>query len=332
MGLHGQTLHDTGFTMVTDRQLERSKAIQKRTGSTFHFATRLLPRRIRYPTYVLYAFFRKADEVVDGATDRPPAKQRERLERLREQALGREDADGPVLVAFQEVREERAIPAEEVEQFVDAMATDVEKRRYESYDELASYVRGSAAAVGVMMQSIMDVEKPDLARPHAVALGEAFQLTNFLRDVREDVRDLDRIYLPATTLDRHGVTEAEIRRCEPTDGFRAAMADELRRAEGKYREGVAGIEYLPDDCRFAILYAAVLYADHHRLIRARDYDVFTSPPSVGAARAAWLWAKTRWHWRRSRDPVTVFRAVSAVPYGEWTRTSPDLHGGVSRGD
>ncbi|PSQ50576.1 geranylgeranyl-diphosphate geranylgeranyltransferase [Halobacteriales archaeon SW_6_65_15] len=318
--------------MVTDRQLRRSKTIQQRTGRTFHFATRLLPRRVRHPTYVLYAFFRVADEVVDGATDRPPAEQRERLEALRAQALGREETDDPVLAAFQEVREERDIPAAEVERFVDAMLADVEKSRYDTYEELAAYMRGSAAAVGVMMQSVMGVENPDAARPHAVALGEAFQLTNFLRDVREDVEGHDRIYLPGTTRDRYGVTEAEIRRCDPTDGFRAAMAHELRRAERKYREGVAGIRYLPADCQFAVLYAAVLYAEHHRLIRARDYDVLTSPPEVGALRAAWLWAKTRWHWRRSRDPVTVFRAVSAVPYGDRARAEPDYAGGTPQMD
>ncbi|WP_137283309.1 phytoene/squalene synthase family protein [Halorussus salinisoli] len=318
--------------MVTDRQLQRSKTIQQRTGRTFHFATRLLPRRIRHPTYVLYAFFRVADEVVDGETDLPPEEQRERLEQLRAEALGREETDDEILAAFREVSEERGIPDEEIEIFIDAMLSDVEKSRWESYDELADYMRGSAAAVGVMMQSVMGVEDPERAKPHAVALGEAFQLTNFLRDVREDIVDHDRIYLPGDTRDRHGVTEADVRRCNPTDGFRAAMADELRRAERKYREGVAGIEYLPDDCQFAVLYAAVLYAEHHRLIRALDYDVFSSPPEVGPVRAAWLWAKSRWHWQKSRDPVTVFRAVSAIPDEEGVYSSPYHAEGTPQAD
>ncbi|WP_435179579.1 phytoene/squalene synthase family protein [Halorussus sp. AFM4] len=318
--------------MVTDRQLRRSKAIQRRTGRTFHVATRLLPRRVRHPTYVLYAFFRVADEVVDDPGEASPAEQRRRLERLRDEALGRRETDDDVLAAFSEVREEYGIPDEEVETFLDAMLTDVEKRRWESYDELAAYMRGSAAAVGVMMQHVMGVADPDRARPHAVALGEAFQLTNFLRDVREDVEERDRIYLPGDTRERHGVTAADVRRCEPTEGFRAAMAAELSRAERRYREGVAGIEHLPADCRFAVLYAAVLYAEHHRLIRARDYDVLSSPPEVGPVRAAWLWARTRWHWRRSRDPVTVFRAVSAVPDDEGVRARPDRPEGASQAD
>ncbi|USZ68608.1 phytoene/squalene synthase family protein [Halorussus salilacus] len=314
--------------MVTDRQLRRSKAIQQQTGRTFHFATRLLPERVRHSTYVLYAFFRVADEVVDGADDLPPEDQRERLERLRAEALGHSETDDPILAAFDEMRESHAIPPDEIETFLDAMATDIDKSRYDSYDELESYVRGSAAAVGVMMQAVMGVEDPDRARPHAVALGEAFQLTNFLRDVREDIRDHDRIYLPGTTRERHGVTEAEIRRCEPTEGFRAAMAEELRRAERKYREGVAGIQYLPEDCQFAVLYAAVLYAEYHRLIRARDYDVLTSPPELSAVRSGWLWVRTRWHWQWSNDPETVFREVSAVPEGDEPPESAEIPGGT----
>jgi phytoene synthase len=89
---------------------------------------------------------------------------------------------------------------------------------------------------------------------------------------------------------------------------------------------------LPEDCQFAVLYAAVLYAEHHRLIRALDYDVFSSEPEVGAFRAAWLWAKTRWYWQKSRDPVTVFRAVSAVPEAEGVRTSSDHREGTPQAD
>ena len=312
--------------MVTDRQLRRSKTIQQRTGRTFHFATRLLPRRVRRPTYVLYAFFRVADEVVDGATDLDATGQRERLERLRAEALGEVETNDDVLAAFQEVRNRYDVPAEEIAQFVDAMLADVEKDRYDTYEELEAYMRGSAAAVGVMMQSIMDVDRPEKATPHAVALGEAFQLTNFLRDVREDVREHDRIYLPETTRVRHGVTEAEIAACEPTDGFRAAVAEELRRADDLYREGVAGIQYLPEDCQLAVLYAAVLYAEYHRLIRRRDYDTLSATPQLGAPRAAWLYAKTRWHWQWSEDLVSVFEKVSAVPERERDRLERDHPG------
>ncbi|WP_299263586.1 phytoene/squalene synthase family protein [Halorientalis sp.] len=307
--------------MVTNDSLEESRQIHRQTGKTFYYATRLLPERIRHKTYVLYAFFRIADEVVDDEdNDLTPAEQRERLERFREAALGRRETDDPVLQAFDEVRRESAITEGDVELFVDAMATDIEKNRYETYDELEAYMRGSASAVGYMMTGIMNVDDPDVARPHARALGEAFQLSNFLRDVREDIVDRDRIYLPRETLKQYGVSEADIEDLELSDGFRSAMIHEMARAEKLYREGVAGIKYLPDDCQFAVLLAAVLYADHHRLIRKRDYDVLSETPSLATTRKLWLIAKTRWHWHWNKDPEAVFERVSTI--GEAPTPSP----------
>jgi len=299
--------------MVTNDSLAESKAIHKRTGKTFYYATKLLPERVRHKTYVLYAFFRIADEVVDDEdNDLTPEEQREELVRIRDAALGRRETDDPVLEAFNEVHQEWSIAEADVELFVDAMLTDIEKSRYETYDELESYMRGSASAVGYMMTAIMDPDDEEVARPHAAALGEAFQLTNFLRDVREDIVERDRIYLPRATLDEYGVTEAQIERLEMDDGFRQAMQYEMHRAEKLYREGVAGIKYLPEDCQFAVLLAAILYADHHRLIRQRDYDVLSETPGLSTSRKVWLVAKTRWHWMWNKDPEAVFERVSTI--------------------
>jgi phytoene synthase len=308
--------------MVDRSQLEQSKAIHKRTGTTFYFATRLLPERVRRATYVLYAFFRVADEVVDGDVGLSPEQQRERLEEIREQALGRGDGDDPVLSAFAEFREEAGIDSEEVEVFIDAMLTDIRKERYETYDELEAYMRGSAAAVGEMMTAVMDPEEYDQARPPARALGEAFQLTNFLRDVGEDIEDRGRIYLPLSSMAEHGVTEEQIQHREVDEEFRSLMEAELRRAEGLYRKGVAGIKFLPSDCQFAVLLAAVLYADHHRLIRERNYDVLTETPQLSTLRKSYLVVKTRAYWLFNKDPEAVFAKVSAVPAATDRRREP----------
>jgi len=301
---------------VNDPQLERGKAIHRETGQTFYYATRLLPERIREQTYVLYGFFRIADEVVDDGADRPASRQRERLEEIRAAALGEGTIDEPVVEAFDSVREEAGIADEEVEQFVDAMVMDIDTDRYESYEDLERYMRGSAAAVGNMMTAVMDVERPQRARPHAMALGEAFQLTNFIRDVREDIRELDRVYLPLETLDQYGVTVDQIEREQCTPEFRRAVQSELRRAESCYREGVKGIKHLPEDCQFAVLLAAVLYAEHHKLIRKQDFDVLSARPELTRARKLFVVARTWWNWRRYEDPVTVFRRVSAIPADE----------------
>ena len=306
---------------MQQEHIDAGKEIQKQTGKTFYLATRFLPKRVRHATHVLYGFFRIADEVVDDAADAPPATQRAELESLRAQALGEVDPDEPVLEAFQELRDRYEIDDSEVEEFIDAMATDITTSRYETYADLESYMRGSAAAVGVMMTAIMEPEMEETALPHAIKLGEAFQLTNFLRDVREDIVDRDRIYLPQETLRSHGVSNDQIERLEYSESFAAAMAEELKRAETLYREGVAGIRYLPEDCQLPVLLAAVLYAEHHAVIRANEYDVLSSEPSLSTTRKLWCLAKTRWHWHWNRDPEAVFQRVSAVPTLE-----PDTHG------
>jgi phytoene synthase len=296
--------------------IQASKSIQQRTGRTFHLATRLLPERIRHPTYVMYAFFRVADEVVDQPDGPPPNVQHERLEEFREMALGNrepEDSDeGAVLAAFQQLSEDNDVPDEEINVFIDAMEMDIAQARYETFEDLREYMRGSAVAVGNMMTMVMDPPEKEAALPHAQALAEAFQLTNFLRDVREDIHDYGRVYLPQETLDRHGVTEEQLADAEVDDGFRAVMQTELARTEELYREGVAGIRYLPDDCQFGVLLSAVLYAEHHRLIRDRGYDVLSETPELTRRRRLWLLARTWWHWRRNGDPEATFYSVSAV--------------------
>lgn len=296
--------------MVTDEKIARSKYIQQRTGKTFHVATRLLPGRVRDATYVLYAFFRMADEVVDDAGDASAAQQRSELERIRRVAMQEERTDDPVLSAFAELRDRYDISDSDVNDFVDAMVTDIETYRYPNYQALESYMDGSAAAVGRMMTVVMDPDDPATALPHATALGEAYQLTNFLRDVREDVIERDRIYLPQTTLSEHGVTDEQIEAFRMDERFQGVMRAELRRAESLYEEGVAGIKYLPPDCQFGVLLASVLYADHHRLIRELDYDVLSKTPQLSFRRKLSLVAQTRWKWALNKNPEVVFRDVT----------------------
>jgi phytoene synthase len=301
---------------VDDQSLARSRSIHRRTGPTFYLATRLLPERVREPTYALYGFFRIADEVVDGGGPAAPAAQRGTLDRLRAAALGETPAEDPAVGAFAEVRATHDIPAADVDRFVDAMQTDVDTERYETYADLESYMAGSAAAVGHMMTALMAPTSPERARPHAASLGEAFQLTNFVRDVAEDYHDLGRVYLPQETLRRYGVDEVALGEPTASEGVRNVVKHELRRAESLYRHGVAGIQHLPRDCQLPVLLASVLYAEHHRYVRSQDFDVLTSEPALTRRRKLWVLARTLYAWRRNPDPVAAFERVSAVPTGE----------------
>ena len=310
--------------MPESDQIDTSKQIHKRTGRTFYVATKLLPERVRTATYVLYAFFRVADEVVDRTDDPDPEAQRRRLESMRAAALGEsaETDDLPederaVLDAFRSLADEKGISDREVDVFVDAMIQDIETTRYEAFEDLAEYMRGSSVAVANMMMAAMEMSDVDReeAQSHAAALAEAFQLTNFLRDVREDIHDYGRVYIPRETLERYGVSETDLAEANVTDGFVSAMRRELQRTERLYREGVAGIRMLPEDCQFGVLLAAVFYAEHHRLIRARDYDVLSETPELGRLRRGYLLVRTWIHWRRHRDPEATFYAVSAISRG-----------------
>ena len=298
--------------MPTRSQLRESKRIHRSTGRTFYVATRLFPRRIREATYVLYAFFRVADDVVDTTEAVEPAAQRERLEEIRDAVLGRVATDEPVLLATRDLLEEYEIPDDEVETFVDAMIADVDHEPYETRADLGEYMRGSAVAVANMMLAVMEPADLERARPHARALAEAFQLTNFLRDVREDIRDYDRVYLPGETRRAFEVTIDQLRNGEADDGFRRAMQVELARTEDRYRNGVAGIRHLPADMQFPVLVAAVLYADYHRQIVAQDYDVLAERPSLSTWRKLSLVARTRLYWALSGDPVAVFERVAEI--------------------
>lgn len=142
--------------MPNKSQLKRSKEIQRTTGRTFYFATLLLLKHIRHATYVLYAFFRIADDVVDDPDPPAPAVQREDLERIRHEALGNTKPTDPVLEAFQTIRHQYDIPDSEIEEFIAAMEQDVTANGFATHDDLDGYLRGSSVAVAYMMLAVMN--------------------------------------------------------------------------------------------------------------------------------------------------------------------------------
>jgi phytoene synthase len=137
-------------------------------------------------------------------------------------------------------------------------------------------------------------------------------LTNFLRDVREDIREYGRVYLPGETREAFDVTLDQLEAGDADAGFRRAMQVELARTEERYRTGVTGIRHLPEDTQFAVLVSAVLYADYHRAIVAQDYDVLAERPSLSPWRKLSLLARTRFYWALSGDPVAVFDRVATI--------------------
>ncbi|MEU4600023.1 phytoene/squalene synthase family protein [Nocardia sp. NPDC023988] len=200
--------------------------------------------------------------------------------------------------------------------FLDAMRMDVpgttvHRRRYASMAELGEYMRGSAAAIGLQLLPVLGTVVPVAeAEPAAAALGEAFQVTNFLRDVAEDL-DRDRIYLPADELAAFGVDETRLRACrtagrtdQPT---RRALAHLIAVNRDIYRRAVPGIDLLAPRVRPAIRTAAILYAEILDQIEAADFQVFATRATVPSRRRIMVAAKGFTTTRR--HSVAAFRST-----------------------
>jgi phytoene synthase len=256
-----------------------------RYGTTYYWGAAILPRSQRRHVHAVYALCRLADDIVDESDLGPDDTARE-LARFRQRFLTAmsTESDDPVLAAVADTVHSRGIDLECFERFFAAMAMDLTRSRYQTWSELCDYMEGSAAVIGEMMLPILQPLSAE-AREPARALGLAFQLTNFLRDVGEDL-DRGRIYLPQQDLQRFG---ADPRLRTVTPSWRELMAFEIARNRALYDEAAAGIPMLPRASARCVGTAKVLYSAILDRIEAADYDVFARrvvvPTSVKALTA-----------------------------------------------
>jgi Squalene/phytoene synthase len=186
---------------------ERCRQLHARHGRTYYLATLLLPRWKRRHVHALYGFARYAVEIVDdqaSTLDRPG--QAAALQALRDRffaGLRGAPCQDPVLPAVLHTARAFDLDPADFERFLDSMAMNLHTTSYPTYQELCGYMEGSAAAIGTMMAPILESSDPPAARTHARQLGLAFQLTNFIRDVAEDL-ERGRVYLPTEDLERFG--------------------------------------------------------------------------------------------------------------------------------
>jgi phytoene synthase len=245
--------------------------VTKSHSRTFMMASSLLPRAKRRSARALYAFCRVCDNLVDAPQDEGDP--REMLERWRCQVLHVESAgDDPVAVAWADTRIRYQIPWRYAEQLIAGVAQDLDKTRYETFDELAEYCYGVASTVGLMAMHIIGFHDSRTI-PYAVKLGVALQLTNVLRDVGEDWRN-GRLYLPQEELAAFGLGEQDVEAAVVDDRWRDLMRFQLARTRQLYEEALPGVALLDSDGRFAITAAAQLYRLILDDIEANDYDVF----------------------------------------------------------
>ncbi|MER6214419.1 phytoene/squalene synthase family protein [Streptomyces sp. NPDC001674] len=303
---------------ITDPSLRTAytagRRLNARHGRTYFLATRLLPVERRAAVHALYGFARYADDIVDDlGTTASTAERRAALDALEQQwlrAVRGEETGVPVVRAAADTRARYGIDPRHFTDFLASMRSDLSVGEYPTYDALRAYMHGSAAVIGLQMTPVLGTVGPRAeAEPYAAALGVAFQLTNFLRDVGEDL-DRGRVYLPLDLLAAHGVDRGLLgwsrrtgRRDERiTSALRAAAA--LTREV--YRTAEPGIARLDPRSAPCVRTAFVLYRDILQAIERDGYAVVHRRSVVGRRRRAAValrgLAEARAARRRTRAP------------------------------
>ena len=268
------------------------EAITRREARNFSYGIRLLPPAQRRALSAVYALARRIDDIGDG--DGSTAERTAALTAVRDQVHdlreGRSDAD-PVLVALRDAAARFPVPLDAFDDLLDGCQADVDGRRYETFDLLVGYCRRGAGSIGRLSAGIYHPADLDRAFPLADTLGVALQLTNILRDLRED-RAGGRVYLPAQDLQRFGCHLAlgpDGAISDPPAAFAALVRYEAARAQRRYDEGLALLALL--DRRSAACTAAMAGIYRALLSRiAADPDLVRdrrlSLPGAAKARVA----------------------------------------------
>lgn len=268
------------MSALLDAGYRKAARLTREHGTTYYWGALLLPPSQRRDVHAVYALCRLADDIVDEPDKAPhpsvPATgtPSERLAAFRAwffEALREGTSDEPVMAAVIDSLRRRGTDPECFERFFDAMALDLTQDTWASWPALRDgYMEGSAAVIGEMMLPVLEPTS-DAAREPARSLGLAFQLTNFLRDVEEDL-DRGRVYLPQDELASHCADPA-LRRVTPQ--WRTFMAAQIERNRDLYAHGTEGLSHLPEASRRCVGTALTLYERILDRIEAADYDVFS---------------------------------------------------------
>jgi 15-cis-phytoene synthase len=272
----------------------RCRAINAEHGRTFFLATRMLAPQQRPAVHALYGFARRADDILDDFD--PTVSMTERADRLQHLATGLFNrlaqgctrGDDPCLAAVVHCARKYGIPWELFDDFLASMRMDLTVTEYANRAELNRYMYGSAEVIGLQLLPVLGSVCPrEEAAPYAAALGKAFQLTNFLRDIGEDL-DRGRVYLPADELAAHDVNRDVLAWCHAnrrTDAkVRRALQEQHDINRNIYDYARHGIPLLHPRSRPCVAAALQLYSEILDRIEAIDFAVFSQRATVGTGR------------------------------------------------
>jgi phytoene synthase len=270
------------------RGITRSKA------KNFYYAFLVLPKRKRQALCAVYAFMRRCDDITDDATfsfEERRFKLETWLAALHRAQQG-EPTDDPILLALTDAQRRYTIPAGLLDELamgtaMDVVAPDAEDQasvtpaltiQYRTFDDLKVYCYRVASVVGLVCIHIFGYRDP-AAEPLAEQCGLAFQLTNIIRDVKEDAA-MGRVYLPEEDLVKFGLSAEELLATPDVARFRPLLAFEADRARELYQSGDQLIPYIAEDSQPALWVLINIYRKLLEKIAERQYDVFTAKVSL----------------------------------------------------
>ena len=265
------------------------RSISRSAAKNFYYAFLLLPKPKRQALCAVYAFMRRCDDISDD----PAVPLYQRQQRLSDwvdafhRAQAGQPTDEPVLLALTDTQRRFNIPGELLDQLAYGTESDVDSEdqllcesvnpiltvRFRTFEGLRQYCYQVASVVGLVCICVFGY-RDKAAEPLAERLGLAFQLTNIIRDVKEDAA-MGRVYLPGEDLEKFGVTPGELLSAGNPERMRSLLAMEADRARECYGAAAGLIPLIDEDCQPALWVLATIY---HRLldkIALRQYDVFS---------------------------------------------------------
>jgi phytoene synthase len=269
---------------ATDRSYEYCRRVARRRAKNFYYSFVLLSRPQRNAMCAIYAFMRYCDDLSDE-----PGATRAAIDRWRaemEEALAGRFSSHPVWPAFYHTVRRFGIPPQYFREMIDGVLSDLEPRRFETFERLYRYCYQVASVVGLTIIHIFGFDTRS-ALPLAEKCGVAFQLTNILRDIREDA-ERGRIYLPAEDLRRFGVSEEDLcagRRGEP---FLRLMAFESERARAYYNDSRPLLDLIHPRSRASLWALIAIYSRLLERIEQGNFDVFRHRVRLPLWEKSWI--------------------------------------------
>jgi 15-cis-phytoene synthase len=277
-----------------------------KSGSSFYYSFLFLPEAQRQAITALYAFCREVDDVVDECKD--PDVARAKLTWWRDEIRTTFSDSGkpnhPVCKALADVIKQFNLHQEYFLEIIDGMEMDLDQKRYATFSDLSLYCYRVASVVGLLAAEIFGYQNRQTLK-YAHNLGIAFQLTNILRDIKEDA-SRGRIYLPGEELEKYGVTEQDFLNHQCGEQVRKLLDFQAQRALDYYHRA---FELLPEEDRFSQrtgIIMATIYMKILEIIKADSCKVLNDRVSISPLQKLWL------SWRSARTEKQRFKKLTTT--------------------